>query len=736
MIQYPELNIIPLKGKNVDQSLDEEKRKKDGKAPAIPKGWTEEGKFEQNNKLVRSRKPEMYGILTGKQNNIIVIDYDIYNEKYNPEHNINLKTLKETHGNLAFIVKTQSGGFHVYHKYDDKFAEWGGLAKVYGYIDIRNTGNFVVGAGSRSEWGKYEHVNGNLKTLNDMPQDRFEWIDRGVKEKRQTAAASTPRPSTRQPKDKKEQDADMIEILKPFGFKDIVFGNKYGDLQNFVSLDEYKKRTELCPCCKGRHDSNEWYFKIEDTGGLYIKNHSDNCRPIKVRKYEMVKRLFERFVCRINDKLNYIVRDGEHLNLYAKAGILERFSHLRYEEMIEKEDGQEKKVIKKFIYKWMEDAQKRQFRTMDFFPEDCPEDVYNTWVPFAASTLTETGGSAEMFWELFDELTKGDLDGYAKKYLAFLVQKPNEKPTTCLVFSSEEGVGKGRMFYAIKKVFGRHLVTETNNPQEDIFGQYANAYDQVKLVIANESNATTNFKNSDRLKSLVSDEDGLKVSQKYVKSYEIRNLAATIVAGNGKTLVNKSVSDRRFVIYKCGEKFMQNEEYFGRFTEYINQPKNQRAVYDSLMAIDLTDFNHVKSIPKETEANQEAREKCLPKYLKFLEWDIMENMAYPVIEHLSGKEKNSYTPREVLKESHEDVAISATKYCEKFREYTGDDDRFINAVKFGIGMRNIIKEHKIPDDVVWKKDTKMGVMYLRNREKAVAWLKKNRFTSREPLVFE
>jgi len=67
------------------------------------------------------------------------------------------------------------------------------------------------------------------------------------------------------------------------------------------------------------------------------------------------------------------------------------------------------------------------------------------------------------------------------------------------VLRSNEGVGKGRFFYALKKVMGRHLVTETNNPQEDVFGKNAEAYSQTKLVIMNESNATTNFKNGDRL---------------------------------------------------------------------------------------------------------------------------------------------------------------------------------------------------------------------------------------------
>jgi hypothetical protein len=319
------------------------------------------------------------------------------------------------------------------------------------------------------------------------------------------------------------------------------------------------------------------------------------------------------------------------------------------------------------------------------------------------------------------------------------VQKPNQKPTTCLVYTGSEGTGKGRLFYAVKKVLGRHLVSETSNPMQDVFGANAEAYSQTKLVIMNESNATMNFGNGDRLKALISDEDGLKVNIKYIRAYGIRNLAGTWIAGNSKTLVNSGVSDRRFIIYETGERFMQNEEYFGRFTEYIDDPRNQKAVYDALMAIDLTDFNLVRDRPTDTEAYKEAKEKCLPRLIKFLEHDIMIDMAYPVgtkTEFLNEPGSNAYRLVDDLKAFDEDVPIKATEYCEKFIEWSGEDPKKYNAVKFGIAMKNIIKDHKIPDDVVWKKDTKTGVMYLRNRAKAVAWLKKKNFTSREPLMYK
>ena len=79
-----------------------------GKAPSCGEGWKDPANFSKNNDLVKTRKPQMYGILCGKHNNLIVIDYDIHKLE---ETSINLQNLKGVHGSSAYIVKTQSGGF-------------------------------------------------------------------------------------------------------------------------------------------------------------------------------------------------------------------------------------------------------------------------------------------------------------------------------------------------------------------------------------------------------------------------------------------------------------------------------------------------------------------------------------------------------------------------------------------------------------------------------------------------
>ena len=163
-----ELNLIPLG--NGDK----------GKAPSCGEGWKDPANFKKNNDLVKARKSHwfggaMWGVLCGKHNNLIVSDYDTHKLE---ETSINLKTLKGVHGAGAYIVQTQSGGFHVYHTYEDKYESWGGICGIQGYIDIRNTGNYVVGAGSTG----YKELSGNIEKLTPMPDKKFEMLDSKISE--------------------------------------------------------------------------------------------------------------------------------------------------------------------------------------------------------------------------------------------------------------------------------------------------------------------------------------------------------------------------------------------------------------------------------------------------------------------------------------------------------------------------------------------------------------------------
>jgi hypothetical protein len=158
--------------------------------------------------LVKARKSPMYGVLCGKHNNLIVIDYDTHKLE---ETSINPKSLKGVHGSGAYIVQTQSGGFHVYHTYEDKYEAWKGICGIDGYIDIRTTNNYVVGAGSTG----YKLLSGNIEKLTPMPDIIFKKLDGDISSMLEKKTKRKSKSKSKKVHDLNEADA-LVEHLEDF----------------------------------------------------------------------------------------------------------------------------------------------------------------------------------------------------------------------------------------------------------------------------------------------------------------------------------------------------------------------------------------------------------------------------------------------------------------------------------------------------------------------------------------
>ena len=126
------------------------------------KGWTNPALYQKHTEMCK--KDMNYGVICGKSNNIIVFDYDLYKCSENIKQ-VKLEDLIKKHGD-TYIVSTPRGGYHVYHKYEDKYDHWTGKTGLLdGVLDIRTNGNYVVGAGSKTIEGNYKVVNGSVDNI-------------------------------------------------------------------------------------------------------------------------------------------------------------------------------------------------------------------------------------------------------------------------------------------------------------------------------------------------------------------------------------------------------------------------------------------------------------------------------------------------------------------------------------------------------------------------------------------
>jgi len=656
------------------------------KTPACPAGWTDKNNLRENNAL--AEKSEYYGILTGTVNNIVVIDYDTQKEGENAGKVVDcdgkhydLDVLKDIYGEDACVCRTRSGGFHVYCQHENDSPRQ--TQRMKGCIDVRGQNGFVVGPGSPG----YEIINGDLSHLVPVPdsvKDMFSQHSSLPRRQRVTKGGYAK---------VVQADQDFVKrVLEENGFTNVSF--PFSNSPYNFTCDELGHE---CPLCGHTHDNNCYYYIMTDTGTLLVKNHSGRCKYKAIKDYDTMKFIFEKRVARINDEVMYVVDDGHKINVYRKDRLKERFDEW---------GGGE------FIRRWFLDERKRQYRTVDFYPEDCPDDVFNTWKPYDVEFIDESlgkKGTTKPFHDLLEALTGGDTK-YALDYLAFLFQKPNEKPRTALVFKGGMGDGKGRLVYVLSLLMGKELYFETSNAEQDVFGQYARAYNRTKLVVLNESDTKTNFKHADRLKSLITDEEGLNLREPYVPPYSVRNIAGHIICTNNSVPVVVTEDDRRIILYRTNATYRNNQAFFTEFMKWAQQPENQRALYDELMARDISGLDWVEDRPK-NEAYLEVRNMCLPHIVKWLEYFIVE--AFP----------GNYNPNK---------GIKATELMARFNSWSARDTR-VNAAQFGKQMAKLTKEHGLPAELLRGDHTNQGKYWMFDREGIFAWLREKLYTSAKEL---
>ena len=117
-----------------------------------------------------------YGILTGEQNDIIVIDIDFYDKNgitFNADNSDFLNYFGEDYIKKfnTLTQKTANGGYHLIFKYDKQLKQTVNLTHN---IDIRSDGGYIVGYGSSIFKKKYTiELNSSIKKV---PKTLKDWL--------------------------------------------------------------------------------------------------------------------------------------------------------------------------------------------------------------------------------------------------------------------------------------------------------------------------------------------------------------------------------------------------------------------------------------------------------------------------------------------------------------------------------------------------------------------------------
>ena len=703
-------------------------------------GFSDPANYEKLRSLCKPG--ENYGLLMGKNTGLFCLDFDLYKsgKKYT------LDNFKEQFGDTVYVTETPRGGFHVVFEYEPRMDTWSQVTGIDGYLDTRTTGGYIVGAGSKTVDGEYKRLNGDILKPTKMPE---EW--KGLIEERSKICRKRDFSG-----DEFAGDKDIEKALEDKGFHNIEWATEYS-----FKADENGKK---CPCCGNVHNNNCWKVsQAEDTGSIFVKSFSDRCTSTllirgtkdqlppfafvldenepftgtsntlsgetrvhapKIKSYAETKQDFEKYACRVDDVLVYPYTDkAGNVQLYNRTQLREKESHLMYVRKAEDENGDEKSVRCPFVKRWLDDEEKRTYRTMGVYPKECPVDVYNKWEDFEINkkSIPNGEGDAQPFKDLLWDLSGSEQNSYEYilKWLAYLVQYPEEKPQTAIGIKGKYGIGKNLLFGLVgEDIMGSKHYFETSNPLDDIFGTHATQHEGKKLIFVDEMEVSIQRKVSERMKAFITNKS-LTINPKGISPYNVDHLAGYIFAGNG-FLVSVPEGDRRFVLFEATGKYIhssgEGRKFVREWFEWKKDAKNLKAVYDLLMNME-TNIEYLKHERPETAYYKKVRRQSLPHIIKWLDYMIWDDFPDKFCTKKNGKRVTD--PDFESKVSTEDLMFHFLR--------TFNDERIrTNARKFGKDLKKFEDERKLPFTNCKMHGGKMGRVFT--RRKVFDWLVENDYT--------
>lgn len=189
---------------------------------------------------------------------------------------------------------------------------------------------------------------------------------------------------------------------------------------------------------------------------------------------------------------------------------------------------------------------------------------------------------------------------YVLKYLAKKLKEPWIKLQSAIVFSGNEGCGKGIFVNAYGSLFGNQYAMINNS--EWILGRFNSVLEGKLLLFFDEMKVDSEDKR-DQLKSVIT-ENKIAIEKKFEELKQCESFFNIIWATNHKKVNELPDKSRRFLIISCSDEYSINTEegrkYFTELknTMYDNNSEGLKAFQHYLMTkVDLSDFGEGQNPP-------------------------------------------------------------------------------------------------------------------------------------------
>ena len=475
---------------------------------------------------------------------------------------------------------------------------------------------------------------------------------------------------------------------------------------------------------------------------------------ISLNGYIRKKIYFEIFVAKIlrpDPAYIYIEReDGvEIMSFYSQGKISDAFNHLKTGDYYA--NGEEIK----FITQWLNDESIRCYNKMDFLPFNeklpIPSHIFNLFRGFNEKRKTDYDYSKrdkilKPFMELGLELCGGNEQhfNYFMKYIADIIQNPNNKNPIAFIIKGKQGTGKNVFLNAIGTLIGKHHYITSSNPK-DFFGDYAEGFYHKLLVNMNECEGKDTFDFEGRIKSFIT-EDTITLNRKFVQPITIANLARLVIFTNKPNPIPIDIKskDRRYVIYETTDKYLDSKygtQFWKLLVAHFNRPDFIACLYDYLNELDLsnTDWRVERPI---TKAYMEMCRLYVPTEVLFLEYKLIKETQKETLFTIY-KEKLKENPNEKPNEDMEDElnnfekdGISGQELYKDYNSFTKEFGFYKDGSTYQKNIKSFYGKLEELDLPIIKKKPDNVVTYYFNPKEVLKVMKDRKWIDRSDEDFK
>jgi hypothetical protein len=253
--------------------------------------------------------------------------------------------------------------------------------------------------------------------------------------------------------------------------------------------------------------------------------------------------------------------------------------------------------VKKAIEQFFVNPNTHVYDKVAFSPLTLTSTTLNYWS--GSGCNPEKGHWHELRDFILNVVCNNDMElfKYLIRYIAHMLQKPEDKSGVMIVMLGGQGTGKGTFFSMLRKIWAQTSLQI--NDVDQVLGTFNAALERNYVILMDEALFSGDKKSLEKLKSLIT-EPQCRIEQKYQPSRTIDSYHRFFAASNNEHFAKVDKDDRRFLFLRVSDRHKGDLIYFEILHKLIADGKQIRAMAHDLLAMDISKFN-VRQRPKTKE---------------------------------------------------------------------------------------------------------------------------------------